>query len=187
MMSLLHKPDPPLTDGTIRLRPFEMSDVGDVTVACQDQEISRWTDAIPWPYNEDHACTWIATHDGLWERGEVAPLAIVGAEDRRFLGTVSLAVPEDRPAGVGYWVAKWGRNGGVATAAVMIVSQWAFESFGLESLNLATMLGNVASERVAEKAGFSFIGTTSDYRPLQNPQRTYNVKLWVRGNPSTAV
>ncbi len=164
-----------------------MRDVGDVTAACQDQEISRWTDAIPWPYYEEHAREWISTHDGLWERGEIAPFAIVAAEDGQFLGAISLIFAKDRPPGAGYWVARWGRNRGVATSALMMIIQWGFDTLELESVSLATMLGNVASERVAEKAGFSFIGETSDFRPPRNPERTYSVKQWVRRNPSTPI
>jgi len=160
-----------------------MSDVGDVTAACQDQEISRWTDAVPSPYTEEHARTWISTHDGLWARGEIAPFAIVEANDGKFLGAMSLIFSGDRPPGAGYWVARWGRNRGVATAALILVTQWGFDTLGLKSVSLATMLGNVASERVAEKAGFSFIGEISDFRPLRNPERTYSVKNWVRRKP----
>lgn len=185
-MLRLQKPELPLTDGVIRLRPFEITDIGEVTAACQDREISRWTDAVPWPYTEEHARGWISAHDGLWESGEVAPLAIVGADDGNLLGAVSLIFYEDR-AGAGYWVAKWGRNRGVATSALVIVTKWGFDSLGLESISLATMLGNVASERVAQKACFSFIGEMSDFRPPQNPERTYSVKQWVRRNPANHV
>ena len=180
----LEKPEPPLTGGAVCLRPFDMSDVEDVTTACQDREISRWSNAIPWPYNEDHARGWISAHPGLWERGEVAPFAIVGAEDGNFLGAVSLTFPEDRLPAAGYWVAIWGRNRGVATAALMVITNWGFDTLGLESISLATMFGNVASERVAQKAGFTLIGETSDYTPPRNPENVYSVKQWERKNPS---
>jgi RimJ/RimL family protein N-acetyltransferase len=180
----LEKPESPLTGGTVLLRPFEMSDVEDVTAACQDREISRWTDAIPWPYNEDHARGWISAHPRQWERGEVAPFAIVGAEDGDFLGAVSLIFPEDRLPAAGYWVARWGRNRGVATVALIVVTTWGFDTLGLESISLATMLGNVASERVAQKAGFTLIGETSEYTPPKKPENVYSVKQWERKNPS---
>jgi RimJ/RimL family protein N-acetyltransferase len=182
---VIEPPELPLTDGTVQLRPFGMSDVGDVTAACQDREISRWTDAIPWPYTEDHARGWISAHPGLWERGEVAPFAIVGAEDGHLLGAVSLIFPEDRPPAAGYWVARWGRNRGVATAALVLVTDWGFDTLGLASITLATMLGNVASERVAQRAGYALVGETSDYRPPRNPGKVYRVRNWERRNPSS--
>jgi RimJ/RimL family protein N-acetyltransferase len=176
----------PLTDGAIQLRPFDLDDVGDVTDACQDREISRWTDAVPWPYTEDHARGWISAHPRWWERGEVAPFAIVDADDGSFLGAISLIFPEDRPPAAGYWVARWGRNRGVATAALVVITNWGFDALGLASITLATMLGNVASERVAQKAGFAFIGETSEYRPPRNPENCYRVRTWERKRPSGA-
>lgn len=181
---MIERPELPLTDGAVKLRPFEMSDVGDVTAACQDREISRWTDAIPWPYNDGHAYGWISAHPGLWERGEVAPFAIVSAEDGNFLGAISLIFPQGRPPAVGYWVARWGRNRGVATAALVVIANWGFDTLDIRSIILATMVGNVASERVAQKAGFTFLGETSDYRPPRNPDNVYSVKEWERKNPS---
>lgn len=180
---MIHKPELPLTNGPVQLRPFQLSDVEDVTAACQDREISRWTDSIPWPYTEDHARGWISTHPGLWERGEVAPFAILGASDENFLGAVSLVFPEDRLPVAGYWVAKWGRNRGIATSALIAISQWGFDILGIGTLTLATMLGNVASERVAEKAGFVCIGESSDYRAPRNPENVYTVKNWELRRP----
>ena len=121
---------------------------------------------------------------GLWERGGVAPFAIVGAKDGDFLGATSLIFPEDQPPTAGYWVARWGRNRGVATVALILVANWGFDTLGVESITLATMLGNLASERVAQKAGFALIGETSDYRPPRNPETVYNVRKWERKNAS---
>ena len=71
-MPTLTPPEPPLTDGEIALRPYTLADVADVTAACQDPEISRWTAMIPWPYQEEHARGWIEGHGLLWETGEAA-------------------------------------------------------------------------------------------------------------------
>ena len=114
----------------------------------------------------------------------MAPFAIVGADDGNFLGAISGIFPKDRPPAAGYWVARWGRNRGVATAALIVISDWGLHTLGIGSITLATMLGNVASERVAQKAGFAFIGETSDYRPPRNPENVYSVKNWERKNPS---
>lgn len=64
-MPTLPRPKEPLTDGVVTLGYFTLADVPAVTTACQDPEISRWTASIPWPYEEDHARGWIATHETL--------------------------------------------------------------------------------------------------------------------------
>lgn len=184
LVPALQKPDPPLSNGAVKLRPFTLSDVGDVTAACQDREISRWTDAVPWPYEEEHARGWISRHEGLWERGELAPFAIVGVEAGELLGSVSLGFPEGRMPVGGYWVAAGSRNKGVATSALNLVTTWGFEWLELESISLATMLGNTPSERVAEKAGFALMGRTPDYRTPGSPERSYSVKEWILWNPA---
>jgi RimJ/RimL family protein N-acetyltransferase len=45
-----------------------------------------------------------------------------------------------------------------------------------------TLPGNVASERVAQKAGFHLVGTVEDYKPsgARNPGARYLVRHWVR-------
>jgi RimJ/RimL family protein N-acetyltransferase len=44
-----------------------------------------------------------------------------------------------------------------------------------------TLPGNVASERVAAKAGFVFIGMIQDYKPSRalDPEARHEVKRWV--------
>src|SRR2546425_12959597 len=119
----------------IVLRPFRLDDVPDVTAACQDPEIVRWTASIPSPYEESHARAWIETHDRLRRDGLVFPFAVVEPRDR-LLGCISL-IRRGVPAGcaaVGYWMAVSARNQGVATRALVIMSDWAFRSFPLERL-----------------------------------------------------
>src|SRR5438105_116968 len=148
----------------IVLRPFRLDDVPAVTAACQDQEIVRWTASIPSPYEESHAREWIETHDALRRDRLVFPFAAVDRSDR-LLGCISLIRRGAPPgcAAVGYWMAAWARNRGVASSALVMLSDWALRSFRLERLELVTLLGNVASERVAEKAGYVMAEEMHDY------------------------
>jgi RimJ/RimL family protein N-acetyltransferase len=60
---------------------------------------------------------------------------------------------------VGYWVAASARGRGIAARAVGAVCEWAFglpRQRPLERLELIHSVGNHASCRVAEKAGFAF-------------------------------
>jgi hypothetical protein len=45
-------PAPPLSDGMVTLRPWTPGDVPEVTLACRDPEIVRWTTQIPKDYTE---------------------------------------------------------------------------------------------------------------------------------------
>jgi RimJ/RimL family protein N-acetyltransferase len=179
-MPTLARPKEPLTDGVVTLRPFTLADVPAVTTACQDPEISRWTVSIPWPYEEDHARAWIATHEALWNRGDGAELAMTAADDGRLVGSLGL-MPIDferRVVSTGYWVAASERRRSVATRALRLGTSWALATLGFAAVELVTMVGNEASEGVAQKAGFSVVEETPNYEHPSAPGRFYQVKRW---------
>jgi RimJ/RimL family protein N-acetyltransferase len=92
----------------------------------------------------------------------------------------------DGSATAGYWAAPWARNRGATTRALNLVCAWGFGSLGIDTVNLMTLPGNLASERVAEKAGFERVGTLDDYRPTRaiDPEARYYVNRWIlRGSP----
>jgi RimJ/RimL family protein N-acetyltransferase len=180
-MDELYPPDPPLADKLVTLRPFTMEDVPAVTTACQDREISRWT-TTPWPYKEEDARFWISKHHEFWTSRKRAPLAITLTVSAELSGSVSLIDFDwDRKtASAGYWVAAPARRRGVATHALDLVCSWAGDLLGLREVTLHTMLGNVASERVAEKARFEVTGILRDFRPTNAPDRSVEVKSWTR-------
>lgn len=176
--------DAPLTDGIISLRRFTLADVADVTRACQDPEIVRWTASIPNPYTQSDARNWIERHEQNWKSGFTASFAIADPADDAFLGNLNVIVPpkEVERAALGYWVADWVRGRGIATRSLVMASNWALNALESRELYLETLEGNVASERVAEKAGYVFAGYRSeDYtRPKsRGAPETLRVKEWV--------
>jgi RimJ/RimL family protein N-acetyltransferase len=169
-----------LTDSEVSIRPFTLGDVVAVTAACQDPEISRWTATIPFPYSEEDARGWIASHDELWASGEAADFAAVRATNGEFVGAVGLR-PIDwrrRIAQAGYWVAAWARRQGIATRALVLVTEWVFNEVGLVAIELVTQVGNVASERVAQKAGFQILGRDHDFQHPIASEQHFDVNRW---------
>jgi RimJ/RimL family protein N-acetyltransferase len=111
-------------------------------------------------------------------------LAIVDATDGAFMGSIGVIVPPDAlgRAALGYWVAAWSRARGVATRSLLIASRWAIDVLDPRELYLETLEGNVASERVAEKAGYVFAEYRSENftRPAsRGTPETVRVKEWV--------
>ena len=182
-MPSLPEPDWPLSDGVVSLRRFTLDDVSVVTRACQDPEIPRWTASIPTPYEERHAREWISRHDAWWASGKRAPFAFCTAATNDLLGSMGLTgIDWDRLTGAaGYWAAPWARNKGATTRALRLLCQWAFGTVNLGAIELMTVVGNVASERVAENAGFELSGTIDDYAPrgALDPGSTYQVRRWI--------
>lgn len=59
----------------------------------------------------------------------------------------------------------------MATTAVRLVSGWAFEKLGINRLNLITAPENLASQRVAERAGFTREGLLRAWMPTSDGRR----------------
>jgi RimJ/RimL family protein N-acetyltransferase len=64
---------------------------------------------------------------------------------------------QERTAELGYLVLPEARGRGAATAALRLLSEWAFAS-GLVRLELLISVENPASKRVAERCGYAFEG-----------------------------
>jgi RimJ/RimL family protein N-acetyltransferase len=157
-------PDPPLTDGEIQLRAWERRDAAAVTAACQDPEIPRWT-VVPYHYTERHARDFINGTAADLASGRELALAIVDSDDR-LAGAVGLANFDwpDLKGEIGYWVAAEARGRSLGTRATRLLAVWAIEQLGLERVELLVNPRNEASQRLAERAGFTREGTLRRYR-----------------------
>jgi len=159
MIEKLSPPNPPLSDGVIAVRPFRAEDAPAITSACQDQEIQRWIPAIPVPYTETDARRFILMALQAWHDGTGYEFAIADIETDGYIGSIGLHLGSNpRRHAIGYLVAPEARRRGVAVRALRLVTRWGFDRLGFDRLALWTLPGNVASQAVAEKAGFRFEG-----------------------------
>jgi RimJ/RimL family protein N-acetyltransferase len=148
----------------VTLRPWREDDAPAVAEICQDPEIPRWTN-VPSPYTEQDARAFIReTLAG--ERAEMAR-AVVDAQSDELLGAVGLRLPAEGVGEVGYWLAARARGRGAATRAVKLMCRWAFDEFSLARIQLHTLPGNAASERVAERAGFTREGVLRSFAVMK--------------------
>jgi RimJ/RimL family protein N-acetyltransferase len=155
-VATLTLPDPPLSDGVITLRGFESSDLATIVEICRDPEVPRWT-LVPDDYSEQDAHDYLArVADGLAD-GTRASFAVTGADGGRLLGSAGLmAIDHELSCGeIGYMLAARARGRGAATRAVRLIVGWAFETLGLERLELHIDKHNAPSLAVAARAGFT--------------------------------
>ena len=172
MATPLQPPTPPLSDGVVTLRPLRADDSPAITAACQDAAIQRWIPLIPVPYGEADARRFILMTLQAWKDGTGYEFAITDAATDAWLGSIGVHVGSNpRRHAIGYLVAPGQRRRGLATRALRLATRWAFESLEVERLALWTLPGNMASQGVAEKAGFRYEGlirnweTDRDERP----------------------
>lgn len=149
------------------LRPYLPSDAEAVLAAANDETIQRWL-PLPSPYTIDDARFWTTVlAPGMRERGEGIEWAATrldtgdtgGTEPAHggFVGSFGIKRVDwrARTGEIGYWVGPWARGANLATEAVRAIARWFLVDQRFERLELRAAPGNLASRRVAEKAGFT--------------------------------
>jgi len=138
---------------------MDESDLPAIERAANDAEILKWF--------ELHArgpADYLAAKRGGWAEGTGASFAICDAtRPGSCVGQVFIERDDDGRGSVGYWLLEDGRGKGRATRAVRLVASWALAEMRLGRLQLHTDPENVASQRVAERAGFTREGIFRAY------------------------
>ncbi|WP_406059457.1 GNAT family N-acetyltransferase [Micromonospora sp. NBC_00860] len=145
--------------GELRLRPMEEQDLDAVVQTSRDPETIRWT-TVPDPYERADAQGYQAYGRDAWARGDAACFVIADPDDR-YAGTLDLRLSPADPlvADVGFVTAPTARGRGYLPAALVALSAWGFSTLGLARIEWKANVGNTASRRAAEKAGFLIEGT----------------------------
>jgi RimJ/RimL family protein N-acetyltransferase len=140
-----------LSDGIVTLRSWEAADAPAIVECIDgDEEMASWLDRLPQPYTLADAMFWLGM------AGE-EKFAVADADTGRLLGAIGLRWKEEDEAGtveVGYWLRRDAQRRGYMTRALLLVSRYALEG-GADRIYLRADPENVASCRVAEKAGFT--------------------------------
>lgn len=156
-----------LEDGVVAVRPFTEDDVPAIAAACGDPEIARWT-LVPEPYTEDDARAFVAEAKTAY--------AVVDAASGALVGAISLDSAGEGRGQIGYWVAREARGRGLATRALRLLARWGLAQGGFGRVQLLTEPENVASQRVAERAGFVNEGLLRSYAELKGRRR--DMLMW---------
>ncbi len=182
-MSRIVLPADPLVAERTVLRPWRDTDIAALVAACQDPEISRWT-SVPFPYGESDARAYLLQRFDAIHVGSAAPFAIVDGDGARLVGSISLNWLEwkNLRAEVGYWLALEGRGHGHATRAVRLICAWGFQVLGLERIELLAATANPASQRVADRAGFTREAVLRSYMRGRDGRQDMVAYALLRGN-----
>jgi RimJ/RimL family protein N-acetyltransferase len=126
-------------------------DLAAIERAASDAEILKWFDL-----QTRSPADYLAAKREAWAEGTGASFAICDAtRPNTCLGQVFIERDDDGRGSVGYWVLEDGRGKGRATRAVRLMASGALPEMRLGRLQLHTDPENVASQRVAERAGFT--------------------------------
>ena len=172
----LARPAPPLADELVRLDPLSHAFLEDMQSLGKDRDVILHT-YVEEPFGADDAIVWLARYIQGWQDGSCAGFAIADAASDGFLGFCAL-VGIDREgleAEIGYITAPAARGRGIATRALVLISDWALTAGGLRRVELKIDHENPASQRVAERSGFTKEGTLRSVHFKQGRRTDFHV------------
>jgi len=121
-------------------------------------EIYPWMAWCHPRYARDDARTWVESRPAAWERGDDHSYLVTERTSARLLGGIGLNHFDwmHRRANLGYWVRTSATRQGVASEATRMLARMGFAELGLVRIEIVAAVDNLASRRVAEKAGAAF-------------------------------
>jgi ribosomal-protein-serine acetyltransferase len=153
-------PSGPRLTTRLVLRPFRRRDADPLVAAVRASmpELAQW---LPWPhprYGRLDALRFIRDSSTAWAEGRAHDFAIRDLGDESLhLGNISVwpTSRREQSGEIGYWMRTDFTGRGIAAEAGSRVLTVAFEELDMHRVVLRIAVGNRASERVAEKLGFS--------------------------------
>lgn len=145
------------TEGAITIRPYRADDVNELYESIRESiaEIGAWMEWAHPNYSLEESAAWVNTREEAWTNQSEYSFVITDTVSGAFLGAVGLnqfsqATPR---ANLGYWVRTSATGRGAASTAARLVARFGFEELHLERIEIVAAVGNLTSQRVAEKTG----------------------------------
>ena len=112
---------------------------------------------------------------GIWIKEDGKP---------RFVGQITLGgivFGAHRGGYIGYWIDSRVANKGITSSAVIALTEYGFSELLLHRIEISMRPENAASQRVAEKAGYTFEGVRHRFLHIDGDWRDHMV--FVKENP----
>ena len=152
-----------ITNAEITLIPLKIDDL----IPCHEAILETIKELSPWmwwchsDYSIEDTKTWIESCPEACEKGTEYGFAIKDSKNNSFIGCCGANNINwrDNYANLGYWVRTSHSGQGIATAATLLLAQFAFKELSLNRVEIVVATKNEASIRVAERTGALREGT----------------------------
>lgn len=146
----------------LQLRAFTRADLDDLATILADAEVMRFS--LMSPKSREETRSALESILAAYDKHGFGLYAVVHAQDRKLIGYCGFVVREvdgrrEIELGCGLAPSYWGR--GFATEALKACRDYGFRKLGFERLISIVDPRNIASIRVAEKAGMSLEKTSA--------------------------
>lgn len=159
----------------LSLRDPQPRDAARIAVLANDFGVAAMTTAMPFPYAEDDARSFL----GQARDPSREALFAIEHPDVGLIGMIGFKGERSQPE-IGYWLGRdfWGR--GYATEATNAALVWAREDWGKRCVRASHFADNVASAEVLWKTGFLYTGdVTLTPSRARNAPATARHMVWL--------
>lgn len=146
-----------LEESGFLLRPFRRSEAEAFVAAVRESHatVGRW---MPWAradYSIEEAVTWFRFCAKARRAGSAYEFGIFDGTTGQLIGGAGANQinPASNMCNLGYWVRESRQREGAATAAVRMLTRYAFGTLNLTRAEIVVAVGNVASLEVARRSG----------------------------------
>ena len=174
----------------VTLRATTTDDLPAIVEESRDPETIRWTTSVPTPPGgyalRDAEDFFVRIRTG-WTEGSNLTWTVEAERDgvRQHCGLVNLRPAEPGWAEIGFGLHPGARGRSLASSAVRLVRDYAFDVLGLDTLRWRAVAGNWGSRRVAAAVGFVFDGTVRRLLDQRGTLRDGWVATLTREDPRT--
>lgn len=177
-------PDPMLTDGVVRLRPWRDDDLDCVQQAGRERRIVQFT-SVPPEFTEEAGRAFVRRQWSRATEGAGLSLAVAEVGTDVAVGSVTLMLrPQPAVAGLGYWLVPAVRGRGLAVRAAALLTGWALDGAGLARVEAWVEPDNLPSRRVLAAAGFIEEGRLRSFIALPDGRSDAVVYSRLPGDPA---
>jgi len=178
----------------VNLREHREQDIPRMVEGNRDPQSQRWLSHLPADYTRNSAREHLLRIRTDHADGRTLFWAVADPGTDLMLGETLIFIrdPENGQGEVGYWVHPGARGRGVATEAVRLAVRHALlplveGGLGLERVALRAAAGNLGSQRVAEKNGFTRTGLDRRAEWLRDGSVVDNVRFDLLADELAAV
>lgn len=150
------------TTSRLILRQWEADDLATYSDICADPEVMKYI-ASGAVLSVDQTAVEIQKMEMVWEAKGFGSFAVEDRETGALLGAAGFSwhdfLPTVSPCvEIGWRLARGAWNRGIATEAAKGALEYGVETLGLSDIYCFCQSRNVASQRIADKIGFGFVG-----------------------------
>jgi len=127
-----------------------------------NENVSRWTARLPYPYTEADAKAWfesITDEDFAWTlmvRGDASPI-----------GTIGFRCKAPDTGDLGYWLGEPYWRKGFVSEAARAVADYGFNHLGFTRVRAGCNPDNAATKRIFEKLKMTYVETIDEFLPAR--------------------